>query len=224
METPRQNPVLMIFEDAHWADPTSLEAFGRVDRIRTLRVLLLVMFWTALRHLPHHQSADRARSRGHDRPHSRQQAAASKYPPGHHRAYRRYSLICGGDDQGGAGGGERGCGRARSRRSTILGPGGPRKPACLANGANSTDSALQPICLFAWHSEPLVDHHSYSEIAVNAQRLLRKTSILNTDKEIRLSLSVSPDTLMKNLVPDLRPSYLDRRGLAVSISHATAKR
>jgi class 3 adenylate cyclase/predicted ATPase len=39
----RQQPVLMIFEDAHWADPTSLEAFGRVvDRIRTLRVLLLV--------------------------------------------------------------------------------------------------------------------------------------------------------------------------------------
>jgi class 3 adenylate cyclase len=26
----RQNPVLMIFEDAHWTDPTSLEAFGRV--------------------------------------------------------------------------------------------------------------------------------------------------------------------------------------------------
>jgi predicted ATPase/class 3 adenylate cyclase len=41
----QQNPVLMIFEDAHWADPTSLEAFGRVvDRIRTLRVLLLVTF------------------------------------------------------------------------------------------------------------------------------------------------------------------------------------
>jgi predicted ATPase len=44
METlSRQKPVLMIFEDAHWADPTSLESFGRVvDRIRTLRVLLLV--------------------------------------------------------------------------------------------------------------------------------------------------------------------------------------
>ena len=41
----RQNPVLMIFEDAHWTDPTSLEVFGRVvDRIRTLRVLLLVTF------------------------------------------------------------------------------------------------------------------------------------------------------------------------------------
>jgi class 3 adenylate cyclase len=41
----RSNPVLMIFEDAHWGDPTSLEAFSRVvDRLRTLRVLLIVTF------------------------------------------------------------------------------------------------------------------------------------------------------------------------------------
>jgi class 3 adenylate cyclase len=41
----RQNPVLMIFEDAHWSDPTSLELFSRiVDRIPTLRVLLIVTF------------------------------------------------------------------------------------------------------------------------------------------------------------------------------------
>ena len=41
----RQNPVLMILEDAHWSDPTSLETFGRViDRITSLRVLLLVTF------------------------------------------------------------------------------------------------------------------------------------------------------------------------------------
>jgi predicted ATPase len=41
----RQSPVLMILEDAHWTDPTSLEVFGRVvDRIRTLRVLFLVTF------------------------------------------------------------------------------------------------------------------------------------------------------------------------------------
>ena len=41
----RQNPVLMIFEDAHWTDPTSLETFGRVvDRVRTLPVLLIVTF------------------------------------------------------------------------------------------------------------------------------------------------------------------------------------
>jgi predicted ATPase/class 3 adenylate cyclase len=38
-------PVLMIFEDAHWSDPTSLEAVGRtVDRLRTLSVLLIVTF------------------------------------------------------------------------------------------------------------------------------------------------------------------------------------
>ena len=41
----RQNPLLMIFEDAHWIDPTTLELFGRiVDRIPTLRVLLIVTF------------------------------------------------------------------------------------------------------------------------------------------------------------------------------------
>ena len=40
-----QKPVLMILEDAHWADPTSLELFSEViDRIRKLRVLLVVAF------------------------------------------------------------------------------------------------------------------------------------------------------------------------------------
>jgi class 3 adenylate cyclase/predicted ATPase/tRNA A37 threonylcarbamoyladenosine biosynthesis protein TsaE len=40
-----QRPVLMIFEDAHWTDPTTLELFGRiVDRIPSLRVLLIVTF------------------------------------------------------------------------------------------------------------------------------------------------------------------------------------
>jgi predicted ATPase len=41
----RSSPVLMIVEDAHWGDPTSLEAFGRaVDRIASLRVLLIVTY------------------------------------------------------------------------------------------------------------------------------------------------------------------------------------
>ena len=41
----RSDPVLMIFEDVHWIDPTSMEALGRaVDRIRTLGVLLVVTF------------------------------------------------------------------------------------------------------------------------------------------------------------------------------------
>jgi class 3 adenylate cyclase/predicted ATPase len=55
----RQNPVLLILEDAHWADPTSLEVFGRaVDRIAALRVLLIVTFrpefvspWIGLPHV-----------------------------------------------------------------------------------------------------------------------------------------------------------------------------
>jgi class 3 adenylate cyclase/tetratricopeptide (TPR) repeat protein len=41
----RANPVLMIFEDVHWIDPTSLEALGRtVDRLRTLGVLLIATY------------------------------------------------------------------------------------------------------------------------------------------------------------------------------------
>jgi class 3 adenylate cyclase len=41
----RQQTVLVILEDAHWVDPTSLEAFGRtIDRIKTLPVLLIVTF------------------------------------------------------------------------------------------------------------------------------------------------------------------------------------
>ena len=38
-------PVLMIFEDVHWIDPTSLEALGRaIERVRTLGVLLIVTY------------------------------------------------------------------------------------------------------------------------------------------------------------------------------------
>ena len=41
----RSNPVLMIFEDAHWVDPTSLEVLSRiVDRLRNLRMTLIVTF------------------------------------------------------------------------------------------------------------------------------------------------------------------------------------
>jgi class 3 adenylate cyclase/predicted ATPase len=41
----RSNPVLMIFEDVHWIDPTSLEVLGRtVDRLKTLGVLLIVTY------------------------------------------------------------------------------------------------------------------------------------------------------------------------------------
>ena len=40
-----QRPVLMIFEDVHWIDPTSLEALGRgIDRIQAAGVLLIITY------------------------------------------------------------------------------------------------------------------------------------------------------------------------------------
>ena len=42
-----RQPVLMIFEDAHWIDPTSLEGLSRmIERIRSTSVLLIVTFRT----------------------------------------------------------------------------------------------------------------------------------------------------------------------------------
>jgi predicted ATPase len=55
----RSRPVLIVFEDAHWSDPTSLELLGRaVVQIRKLSVLLIVTFrpefeppWTGQPHV-----------------------------------------------------------------------------------------------------------------------------------------------------------------------------
>jgi class 3 adenylate cyclase/predicted ATPase len=52
-------PVLMVFEDAHWIDPTSAELFGQViDRVTRLPVLLVITFrpeftppWTGYAHV-----------------------------------------------------------------------------------------------------------------------------------------------------------------------------
>jgi DNA-binding winged helix-turn-helix (wHTH) protein/predicted ATPase len=55
----RQKPVLMLFEDAHWADATSLEVLDlMIERVRALPVLMLITFrpeyeasWTGLSHV-----------------------------------------------------------------------------------------------------------------------------------------------------------------------------
>jgi class 3 adenylate cyclase/predicted ATPase len=45
MALAQQSPLLMIFEDVHWIDPTSLEALGRgIDRIKPFGVLLIVSY------------------------------------------------------------------------------------------------------------------------------------------------------------------------------------
>ena len=55
----KQSPVLMLFEDAHWADPTSIELLTlTIERMQTLPVLLVISFrpdyqppWTGLSHV-----------------------------------------------------------------------------------------------------------------------------------------------------------------------------
>src|SRR5215472_9282049 len=55
----RQKPVLMLFEDAHWADATSLEVLDlTAERVRALPVLVMITFrpeyeapWTGLSHV-----------------------------------------------------------------------------------------------------------------------------------------------------------------------------
>jgi hypothetical protein len=114
----RSKPVLMIFEDAHWSDPTSLEAFGRaVDQIKTLPALLIVTFrpefdapWAGRSHVT---------SLALNRLGEREAAAIIARIVGNKDlpadvtaencgAHRRYPAVRGRDDEGGAGGGERG--------------------------------------------------------------------------------------------------------------------
>ena len=141
----RQRPVLMIVEDAHWVDPTSLEVFGRtVDQIKTLPVLLIVTFrpefnapWAGRSHVT---------SLALNRLGEREAAAiiarivGNKDAPGgcdsgNRGAHRRHSAVRGGDDEGGAGGGERGRGAADRRRYSVAGSGGSCELARLADGA-----------------------------------------------------------------------------------------
>ena len=135
----------MIFEDAQWIDPTSLELFGRiVDRVPTLRVLLIVTFrpefeppWIGRSYvtaLTINRLTEREVGAMIDRVVGNKLLPASS-PAGNHRAHRRHSAVRGGNDQGGAGGGERGRGAADRRRCSVSGPGGPRELARLADGA-----------------------------------------------------------------------------------------
>ena len=112
----RKNPVLMIFEDAHWSDPTSLEAFGRaVNRVATLPVLLLITFrpefeppWIGQ---PHVTALTLNRLTRPEVDAMIDRIAGNKQLPSerqarHRRADRWYSSVRRGNDQGGAGSGE----------------------------------------------------------------------------------------------------------------------
>ena len=141
----RQSPVLMIFEDAHWIDPTSLEALGRAaDRIKTLGVLLIVTYrpefeppWSGRPHvtaLTLNRLAEREISAMIDG------VVGNKPIPANIRqdiiertdgiplfVEEMTKAVLEAESEGEA--------RRTVCRSTIPGPGCPRKPARLADGA-----------------------------------------------------------------------------------------
>ena len=141
----RETPVLMVYEDAHWADPSSLEAIGLlVDKIEALRLLLFVTFrpefvppWAGRPHvtaLTINRLAPREVIALIDRV-AGGRPLGGKYPARHRRTRRRNTLVRGGDDEGGAGGRGRGRGGAHGRCSAVSGTGRSRQPARLADGS-----------------------------------------------------------------------------------------
>ncbi len=140
----RSNPVLMIFEDAQWIDPTSLEALGRlVDRVRTLRALLIVTFrpefdppWIGQSHvtvLILNRLTQREVGVMIDH------VVGDKPLPS---SIRRNVIersdgvpLFVEEDQGGAGGGRRTQSAWERCGSSARGIRGPRDPACVADGA-----------------------------------------------------------------------------------------
>ena len=116
-----QHPVLMVFEDVHWTDPTSLEALKRsVDQIKALSALLIVSFRPEF--VAPWQGQSQATSIilnrlggasccQHRRQPRRKQGIASRRAGGDRGAHRRYSSVRGGDDESGAGS------RKRKRRA-----------------------------------------------------------------------------------------------------------
>ena len=149
-------PLLVIFEDAHWADPTSLELMGRLaSHIASHRVLMVISFrpefeapWIEQAHVtalalnrlaPRDVDVD-------DRSHRRQQSAARGRPPGHHRTNGRDSAVRGRDDESGARDGVRGRGPADRRLGSLSGDGRAGKLARIVDGAARPTRRLQRTC------------------------------------------------------------------------------
>jgi hypothetical protein len=129
----RQNPVLMILEDAHWIDPTSLELFGRiVDKIPTLRVLLIVTFrpkfeppWIGR---PYVTALTINRLAEREVGVMIEGVIGNKsLPVTIRKDIIEHPVVRGGDDEGGAGGREPGCSCASRSGSSVLrtAPAGP---------------------------------------------------------------------------------------------------
>ena len=141
----RQKPVLMIFEDAHWADPTSLELFGRmVDRMATLRVLLIVTFrpefeppWIGRPHVTA-LTLNRLAQRDIDAMIdcvAGNEFLLPKCAAGHRRAHRRHSLVRRGDDKAVLEAGSEAAAEHAASAGSVTAADGPGELARLADGA-----------------------------------------------------------------------------------------
>ena len=105
----RQQPVVMVFEDAHWIDPTSRELLDlTVERVRSLPVLLIVTFrpefqppWTGQPQVTDAgaQSPGPARPDRIGRADRRRQGVARRGRRPDRRSHRRRAAVCRGIDQ-----------------------------------------------------------------------------------------------------------------------------
>jgi hypothetical protein len=134
----------MIVEDAHWVDPTSLEAFSlTVDQIKTLPALLIVTFrpefnapWAGRSHVTSvtlNRLGEREASTIIARLVGNKELPADVMAEIVERTDGIPLFVE--EMKGRVGGGKRGRSAADRRRGSVSGLGGPCKFACLANGA-----------------------------------------------------------------------------------------
>ena len=141
----RQKPVLMIVEDAHWVDPTSLEALGRTaDRIKTLPALLIITYrpefnapWAGRSHVT---SLTLSRLGERDAATIIERLVGNKELPADVMAEivertDGIPLFVEEMTKAGAGGGKRGRRTARRGGGSVAGTRGPCKSARLADGS-----------------------------------------------------------------------------------------
>jgi class 3 adenylate cyclase len=142
----QRRPVLMVFEDAHWIDPTSRELLDLiVDQVRRLPVLLAITFrpefqppWSGRAHVTSLalNRLGETRRRGAGAKAGRQYGAHRRSRRGDRRARRRGAAVCRGADQGGVGKRRTGRPGCRGAGDDIAdGAVGAGDFACLADGA-----------------------------------------------------------------------------------------
>jgi class 3 adenylate cyclase len=143
IETAEGTPVLMAWEDLHWADPTTLETLGMLIEQAPTAAMLDAALAATLAYDPDHiEPPGAAGGRGDGRPSLRRQVAARRGGRSYRRQGRRRAALCRGTDQGhprlGGARGKRRRLRAHGRAGAIAHPG---DLAGFADGAARSGTA-----------------------------------------------------------------------------------